>query len=304
MSIYATIDVGSNSVLLHVARRLEDGHFVPLIDESTVTRLGEELHRTGKISPNAADRTLRVLERHARTMQANGVRAFVAVGTQCLRQASNSSEFIERVRAATGIPIEVISGEEEARLGYLAAASSLADPDVPVAMIDAGGASTELTFGQGPRIDRKLSLEVGAIRLTDTHVGTDIVRNEDLERLFDRLDQVFARIGPVPLVQIVIAVGGTATTLAAIKHQLRTYDPQQVHGTLLTRKELEDHIQALRTVPLEQRKRIPGMEPGRAEVIVAGASILRAGMRRLNASEIVISDRGLRHALMEERFGR
>ncbi len=303
MSIYATIDVGSNSVLLHIARRLENGQFRPILDRATVTRLGEGLHATGRISEQAAERTLEELRTCAEAMRSYRVTAFAAVGTMCLRTATNAGAFIERVHASTGIPIEVISGEEEARLSYLAVASGTPGVAGDIAVFDVGGGSTEFTFGRGDRIVRRFSLEVGAIRLLETYLREDPPTLEAFEAMTRYLHAAFAPLEAVPGHQVLVGVGGTLATMAAVKLALAVYDGRRTHGTVLEAAEVARQVTVYRTTPLEARKRLRGMQPGRADVIVAGAAIVETVMKRLNAGRVVVSDRGLRHGLMMERFG-
>ncbi len=303
LTIYATIDVGSNSVLLHVARRLENGRFETLADLSAVTRLGESLHRTGVISERAATRTIARLEAYAAAMQAFRVRAFAAVGTMCLRVAANTPEFVARARDVTGIPIEVISGEEEARLSYVGAASSFGGEAGDIAVFDVGGGSTEFTFGKGRRVARRFSIDIGAVRLMETYLGPEPVAREALQQMARELEHAFARLGTLPSFDVLVGAGGTLTTMAAVMLELPEYDAARVHRAVLHTDEVERQLELYRSLTLEARQRIPGMQPGRADVILAGASIVHAVMARLGTQEVVVSDRGLRHGLLEDRFG-
>ncbi len=166
MPVYAVIDVGTNSVKFHVAERLADGSWRTLVDRAEVTRLGEGIAETGDIAPEAIARTVEAIAGMADEAQAHRAAALVAVGTMGMRSASNSEEFIAQVRERSGVTIEVIPGEEEGRLAYLAARAGLGLTEGSVVVFDTGGGSTQFTFGRGAEVDEQFSLNIGAVRLT------------------------------------------------------------------------------------------------------------------------------------------
>jgi len=300
---YAVVDVGTSSVKVHVAERADDGRWRRLVDRAEVTRLGEGLGDSGRLQPAAMERTLDAIAGMADEARAHGAQAIAAVGTAGLRAATNSADFVEAVHARCGVRVEVISGDEEARLSYLAATAGLGPVDGSLAVFETGGGSTQFTFGHEDRIDEQFSVDVGAVRLTE-RLGLDGVVDEGslaaaLDAISGELDSLDGRSMPDALV----GMGGAVTNLAAVKHELAAYDPELVHGTALDLEELDRQIELFRTSTVEERREIVGLQPKRAEVILAGACVVRTVMARLGRESLVVSDRGPRHQLLVERFG-
>lgn len=302
MARFAAIDVGSNSVLIHVAERQEGGLFDPVDDRAELTRLGEGLAENDQLSPAAMDRTMAALAGFVDLARTRDVQATVAVGTMALRRARNAQVFVDRARAELGLEIEVISGEEEARLGFLAACSSLPSCEGPVVVFDVGGGSTEFVLGRGGRIERSRSLELGALGLSASFLRGDPPTPAELAALAAHLEQALAglELGPA---HRVIGTGGTACNLAAHHHRLEVYDPGVVHGTVLGRRELAVVLEAMGTLTIPQRGLLPGIQVGRAATILAGTALVLAVLQSLGATALTVSDRGLRHSLLQERFG-
>ena len=299
----AVIDVGTNSVKLLLGERAEGGAWRELVDRSEVTRLGEGLAGSGRLGPEPMARTTEAIAAAANEAWLQGADEVVAVGTAGLRAAANSTDFLAAVAERCGLELEVIGGEEEARLSYLAAIPDLGTVDGSLLVFETGGGSTQFTFGVGDRIDERFSVEVGAVRYTE-RFGLDDAVDEDrlaeaLEAIADDLRALDDRATP----DAVVAMGGAVTNLAAVKHELVTYDPNVVRGTELTVQELDRLIERFRTRSADERRGIVGLQPKRAEVILAGACIVRAVLGKLRRASLTVSDRGLRHSLLVERFG-
>jgi exopolyphosphatase/guanosine-5'-triphosphate,3'-diphosphate pyrophosphatase len=196
----------------------------------------------------------------------------------------------------------VIPGEEEARLAYLAATSDLDLGNGTLAVFDTGGGSTEFTFGRPGRVEERFSLDVGAAPLTDEFDLAGPVSEEQLDAalrsIAEQLSQLDERQNPAKLV----GLGGALTNLASVQHGLETYDSDVIQGTVLDRAEVDRQIALYRTRTPEQRREIVGLQPGRAEVILAGACVVRTVLDKLGCDELTVSDRGLRHGLIVERF--
>jgi len=222
-----------------------------------------------------------------------------------LRRAANAAEFLDQVREACGLEIEVIPGEEEARLAYLAVANGLGCPRGELTVFDVGGGSTEFIHGEAGRIISRFSLDVGAIRVTAEHLPTDPVPSDELQQA---LATIAAELEPliVPmrfsLPPLLVGMGGTITNLGAIKHELRRYEPEVIQGTRLDRVEITAYLELFRSRNVEERRTIVGLEPDRADVILAGCGIVAEVMDRLGAAELTISDHGIRHGLLYDRF--
>jgi exopolyphosphatase / guanosine-5'-triphosphate,3'-diphosphate pyrophosphatase len=301
---YAVVDVGTNSVKLHLAERSPDGTWRTLADRSEITRLGEGLDGTGELQREPMSRTLDAIAGMADEAREAGAVEIAAVGTAGLRIASNSDAFVREVEERTGVAIEVISGEEESRLAYLAVQAGIGLPDGTVVVFDTGGGSSQFTFGTGDRVDERFSVDVGAVRFTerfslDGPVPEDVVASAQAAIAAD-LERLDGRTRPDALV----ALGGVVTNLAAVKHALATYDSDVVQGTVLDREEVDRQIELYRTRTADERRAIVGLQPKRAEVVLGGACVVRVTMEKLDRESLVVSDRGLRHGVLLDRFGR
>jgi exopolyphosphatase/guanosine-5'-triphosphate,3'-diphosphate pyrophosphatase len=299
---YAVIDVGTNSIKFHVAERALDGAWRTVADRAEITRLGEGLDEQRRISDAALDRAVAALAGMAAEAREHGVLAVVAVGTAGLRIAENREPVLDAIEARTGLRIEVMSGEDEARLAYLAAKSGLGLAEGTLVMFDTGGGSTQFTFGRGAEVQERFSLDVGAVRYTERFGLAGVVTNDGLRQTLAALSADFARIDGRPVPEALAAMGGAATNMAAVKHGLARYDPAVVQGTVLDRAEVTRQIDLYRTMDAASRRRIVGLQPKRAEVILAGACIMRVVMEKLGKQSLVVSDRGLRHGVLAERF--
>jgi exopolyphosphatase/guanosine-5'-triphosphate,3'-diphosphate pyrophosphatase len=304
MPRFAVIDVGTNSVKFHVGERDTDGAWRTVADRAEVTRLGEGLDETGKLGAEPIVRTAAAIAGMVDEAKQDGVEGIAVVGTAGMRIASNSSELIDAVKERTGVEIEVIPGEEEARLAYVAATSGLGISEGRLVVFDTGGGSSQFTFGAPGRIDEQFSVNVGAARFTeqfglDGPVSPEIV-SEAKAAIGADLSRLDARGTP----DLLVGMGGGITNMAAVKHGLERYDPEVVQGTELDAAEIDRQIELYRTRSADERREIVGLQPKRAEVMLAGACIVRTVLDKLDRNSLMVSDRGLRHGLIVERFGK
>jgi exopolyphosphatase / guanosine-5'-triphosphate,3'-diphosphate pyrophosphatase len=207
------------------------------------------------------------------------------------------------VQARCGVDIEVIPGEEEGRLAYLAVKSGVGLARGSLVVFDTGGGSSQFTFGHGERVDERFSVNVGAVRFTEQYDLGGVVTREALRVALDAIAAGLARLDGRPSPDALIALGGAVTNLAAVKHGLATYDPEIVQGTVLDQSEIDRQIDLYRTRSTDERRTIVGLQPQRADTILAGACIARTVMAKLGRESLTVSDRGLRHGLLIERFG-
>ncbi len=225
------------------------------------------------------------------------------VGTAALRTASNRDQVIDHIRKRTGFTVEALSGEEEARLAYLAVKAELGLDRGSLVVFDTGGGSSQFTFGKDEEVLERFSVPVGAVRYTESFGLNDAVEPDvlaaALEAIANDLSALDGRTPPDTLV----AMGGAVTNITAVYHRLATYDPDVVQGTILDRDEIDRQIEMYRSQDAETRRSIVGLQPKRADVILAGACIVRTVMEKLGQENLVVSDRGLRHGLVRERFG-
>jgi exopolyphosphatase/guanosine-5'-triphosphate,3'-diphosphate pyrophosphatase len=248
-------------------------------------------------------RTLEAIAGMADEARRRGAESITAVGTAGMRKAANAAELVELVRDRTGVEIEVISGEEESRLAYLAVKTGVGLADGTIVVFDTGGGSSQFTFGRGEHVDERFSLDVGAVRFAERFRLDGPVTEDVLADAGRAICADLARLDGRPRPDVLVALGGVVTNLAAVRHALATYDPDVVQGTTLERDEVDRQIELYRTRTADERRQVVGLQPGRAEVILAGALIVRTTMQKLGCASLVVSDRGLRHGVLLERFG-
>jgi exopolyphosphatase/guanosine-5'-triphosphate,3'-diphosphate pyrophosphatase len=275
MPRYAVIDVGTNSVKFNISERRTDGTWQVLVDRAEITRLGEGLEKTGEISHDAMARTVSAIAAMAAAAQQNGVTAIAAVGTMGMRTARNSQQFIDAVQQRCGVRIEVIPGEEEGRLAYLAVKSGLGLAEGSLAIFDTGGGSTQFTFGRGSVVGERFSLNVGSVRYTEQYGLGGVVSPVQLRATLDAIGADLARLGTERSPDVLVGMGGAVTNIAAVQHGLAEYDPNIVQGSVIERGEIERQIELYRSRSLDDRRTVVGLQPQRADVILAGACIVK-----------------------------
>lgn len=303
-ALKSVIDVGTNSIKFHVARKRPDGVLETVLDKNDIARLGEGLRETGKIAPEPLERNARSVAGFVEEARALGVDAPEIVGTMALRTASNASDFIARVKELTGLSLRVIEGEEEARLSYLAVLSALPIGNGELVTFDTGGGSTEFVFGRGSEMLRKFSVSLGAVRITEEFFGDDPVREGAVDSAFGEIRRSLKEGGVCGAPDALVGMGGTVTSLASVKHKMEVYDPDVVQGSVLTLEDIREMIASFSSMTLEERRGVVGLQPKRADVILAGTCIVCALLEILGASSFTVSDRGLRHGLAYELFAR
>lgn len=302
----ATIDIGTHSVLLLIVEKKSDGSLEVLADEATLTRIGEGMGSTNIFLPSGMARTLSVLSKYRILIDRHGVQKIIAVGTAAFRKAENAADFVKQVEKECGLFIEIISGEREAALTWEAASTDFG-PDI--AVVDIGGGSTEIISYDSTMVrsyDSKnlycISLPIGSVILTEQYCHSDPVNEQDYKNLKKKIITVLKNQSTsVPAYQrTMIATAGTATTLGAIKKKMKVYHHNEIHGMKLSLAELKAIIADLKSKTIEERKKIVGLEPGRADVILAGSLLLKKIAERFGFKEITVSDRGVRWGLVYE----
>ena len=302
-SRFAVIDVGTNSVKFHIGENAADGTWSAVVDRADVTRLGEGIERDGRISADAIGRTAAAIAAMVTEAKALGARAIAAVGTAGLRMAANRQEVLDAIRSRAGVDVEVISGEEESRLAFLGLRQGLDLGRGLLVVFDTGGGSSQFTFGRGERVEDRFSVNVGAVRYTERFGLAGVVAPDVLATLRQTISADLSRLDGRPRPGTLVGMGGAVTNLTAVKLGLVTYDPEAVQGTTLDGAEIDRQIELYRGRDAEARRSIPGLQKKRAEVILAGACIVRTIMEKLERDRFTASDRGLRHGVLTERFG-
>ena len=299
---FSVIDVGTNSVKFRIGERTPAG-WQTLTDRADITRLGEGLTEGGEITPDAERRTADAIAAMVDEATQAGALATVAVGTAGLRAARNAAAVVDEIRARTGVTIEVIPGDEESRLAYQAVRAGIDLDTGSLVVFDTGGGSSQFTFGSDHRVDERFSVPVGAVRYTEAFGLADVVTPDALAEAMAAIAADLDRLDGRPRPDALVGMGGAVTNMAAVKHALSPYDPDVVRGTVLDRAELDRQIELFRGRAAEDRRSIVGLQPKRADVILAGACIVRTVLDKLDVGSLTVSDRGLRDGVLVERFG-
>ncbi|MBL8920906.1 MAG: Ppx/GppA family phosphatase [Myxococcaceae bacterium] len=303
MSRYAAIDIGTNSVLLLVAEREADGRWRALEERAEITRLGKGVDQTKLLSADSVEATLEVVERFAAEARTLGAKGIAVSATSAARDATNGRQFLDAVNARAQVKVEVLAGDEEARLSFASAHADFGGK-APLVVIDIGGGSTEFIFGEpSGAISFRRSFDVGAVRMTERFIRSDPPAPDELASMEAALRDTFAALPRPPVGFQLVGVAGTVTTVCAVAKKIEPYDAALVHGATLSRADVEATVQRLAHLPLPLRRTIPGLQPKRADVIVAGGLILRTAIDCLDAAGVTVSDRGLRWGLLTDRFG-
>ncbi len=301
MPTFAAVDIGSNSVRLKIAR-LQGHRLRPIHEDREVTRLGEGVFRSGFLTPESMAETIKVLRRFHRATQQVVTDTVRVVATSALRDARNSQAFLEWVRSATGWRVEIISGVEEARLIHLGLVSGRRVDSAPTLMIDLGGGSCELTVSRGGHIRDTVSLPLGAVRLTDEFLRHDPPRKGELKRLRGFMAREVGRIAhriAAGRVRNVIATSGTAAALAAAAANLRKKSANRQRPAV-SRAEMSRIAKQLARLPVAERRKIEGIGPRRAEIVVAGAMVYQELLDRFRLKGFRYSPLGLRDGILAQ----
>jgi exopolyphosphatase / guanosine-5'-triphosphate,3'-diphosphate pyrophosphatase len=287
----AAVDQGTNSTRLLIAEPDEAGGFEDLARDMVITRLGQAVDETGRLAPEALQRTLVVLARYVRRARALHVERIRVAATAAVRDAANAADFERPVHELAGSPLEIVSGEEEARLSFLGATRGL-DAPPPFLVLDIGGGSTEFVVGS-ERPSAAISTQMGSVRLTERFVRSDPPEANELGRMRaavgELLDDV-ERAMPARDARTFVAVAGTSTTVQAVSLGLDFYDPERIHRTRLSREDAARVASQLTAMTTGERAALHVMAPGRADVIVAGSLILVEVMKRFGFDEAIVSE--------------
>lgn len=292
----ASVDIGTNSVLLLVS---EHRGQTAVAERCTITRLGQGVDGAGALDEEAIERTLAALREFAAEMDALGAGRRAAVGTSALRDAANAAALLEPAAQILGCPVEVIDGEREAALVLEGVRGGLSALPERLILFDVGGGSTELVCSAGAEVEGLVSIDIGAVRLTERHLRSDPPLPHEVAALERTVDDALRSL-PRWRSDAVVGIAGTVTTLATVKLALGDYDTERVNGSSLSAVEVQGMANQFAGLPLAERRLLVGLEPARADVILAGTLIVNALLARLGAGELIVCDRGVRWGLLRE----
>jgi exopolyphosphatase/guanosine-5'-triphosphate,3'-diphosphate pyrophosphatase len=301
MQRLASIDVGSNTLRLLIAEPTFSAPLRPIQVERRITRLGEHFLPSRTLQSAAIERSIAALKEYDDLMGQSGVSEYLAAATAVVREASNGSHFLEMVQDQVGLKVCVLSGTEEARLSLLGVTSVIPDAEAPVAIFDIGGGSTELILKstQESNSAESLSLPVGVVHLTEAFLQQDPPGIEACGRLRQQVSNVLDQLSFAenPKDTLWVGTAGTVTTLASMCLRLQEYNPDRINGTVLERNWLVELCDGLAQMTLAERRKLPGLEPGREDIILAGGLITVQLMDTFGFSQFRVSDAGLLEGL-------
>ena len=305
MAVLASIDMGTNTFRLLVAEVQDRSFFKEIRSVKEITRLGEGFSADKRLKPAAIERAVTALSRFRDVLKEHRVDDLIVVGTSAIREAKNQREFIEEIKRRTGFELEVISGEQEALCTFLGANFIMKNQSDPMLVMDIGGGSTEFIGAEGETPTFVMSTEMGVVHLTEKYLRSDPPASEELKQLRSAIAQVIRPIVyDFPAQCRFVGTAGSVTTLAAIDQRLIEYDPAKINGYPLSRAAVERIFKELASMTLEQRCRVPGLEKGREDIIIAGILILLTVMELLGYDPIYVSDYGMREGILLDLYQR
>ncbi|MFE0643677.1 exopolyphosphatase [Streptomyces sp. NPDC058877] len=292
MTRVAGIDCGTNSIRLLVADVHPDtGDLIELDRRMTIVRLGQGVDKTGRLAPEALDRTFAACRAYAAVIKELGAERIRFVATSASRDAENREDFVNGVVEILGVEPEVITGDQEAAFSFTGATGELHGDDRRL-VVDIGGGSTEFVVGNA-HVEAARSVDIGCVRLTERHVRHDPPTAEEVAAI--RADvraalDLAAETVPIDTARILVGLAGSVTTVAAIALGLQEYDSEKIHHARISAAQVAEVTERLLASTHEERAAIPVIHPGRVDVIIAGALVLREVVERVGAAEVVVSE--------------
>jgi len=299
----AIIDIGTNSIKLLITK--ESAHTLKTIhEENFVTRLGDGLYFNHRISDAAKERNLQVIENIVRHLSAHKAELAIMVGTMCLREAENTLEFQDELYNRTGYRIRVLSAEEEAEYSYKAVISDFFRENTNIITFDTGGGSTEFNISFNQQILLRESISIGVVTLLNRFFRHDPVTAAETNSCIQAIKDILSPLPDKQHQPLLVGIGGTVTSLTALELKSLTFPKERIHGFKLKLQQLNNLIDMLSVRTIEERRLFPGMTGNRADIIYPGALLVREIIHHFSADEIVVSTKGLRHAILTEITGK
>ncbi|MDA2965034.1 MAG: Ppx/GppA phosphatase family protein [Actinomycetota bacterium] len=291
MSRVAAIDCGTNSIRLLIAD-ISGGKFKEVLRDMEIVRLGQGVDENKSFHPDAINRTLAAVEKFKNQLAGKGVEKIRFCATSATRDAANRDLFIDGVRQILGVEVEVIPGEEEARLSFNGATKELLHSDAPFLVVDIGGGSTEFVYGN-KEVEFAKSVDIGCVRMSERHLKSQPVEMSQVAQAIIDIDKAIAQaaaIVPISTAKTLVAVAGTATTIAAAALELETYDRYAIHLSRIPAEKVHKVSAAFQAMTKSEISNLGFMHPGRVDVITAGSLVLSRVMAATGATEFVASE--------------
>ncbi|MBL7074044.1 hypothetical protein ISS37_02235 [candidate division KSB1 bacterium] len=299
MKRVAVVDIGSHTSLFAVVEGDGSGAFRVLLEAQATNCLGMSLGVDREIPPGVISKNIGIIQGFLRKARGLKAEKIAAVGTKVLRKATNAGDFIQAVRQELGVDLVIVSGDEEARLGYLGVRTGLGQSVGGVYLIDVGGGSTEVTIGQGELIKETYSLELGAVSLTQKYVHNDPVTQEEWGAMAEYIARwLKERLPPLDQDQFMLfGIGGTLCTLAALDLELTRFDYIRVDGHVLSQSRVNKFLETFKKNTSRLNRALLSFDPDRAGIILAGTTIWSEILKKLGSDKVIVSTRGVRHGV-------
>lgn len=306
MTRFASIDIGTNSVLLLVSDISSSGGMDVLKDESRITRMGEGIEKHYEISNNALSRTVTVLQEYKEICGSLNVNRIYAFATEVLRKAGNAHEVVKRIKDSTGLDVQILTGKEEAVYSYRSVLSPTGEVDVGLIAVDIGGGSTEIVYEEDKDKLSFHSLPVGAVSLSGEFLNNDPPANEEIDRMRRSIRSSLRIVDKSAFAYdnvSMVGIGGTVTTLAAVMLELDKFDPLKIEGAQLKFEAVTAIFNRFSTMTSYNRLSLKGMEKGREDIIIAGTAIVLEIMDFASVNTIMVSTKGVRYGYLSAKIG-
>ncbi len=304
MNRFASIDIGTNTVLMVIADVTDDGKLIPVSDDQRTPRLGKGVDANGFISKESLHRVLNTLHEYKKKAESFNASKIFACGTSALRDALNRDEVILQIKNETGINVDIISGEQEAEYTYFGALSGFSALTGITGVLDIGGGSTELIIGNNYSVKSRWSIDVGCVRLTERYFSTLPPSQEKIIAATRYVRSTISRAIPEHGIEKLIGVAGTVTTLAAIDRELQEFSAQLINRHILTSNRIDEIYNTYIRFTLDEMKAVRQIIPGREDILLAGIAILRVYLSILGLNSITVSTRGLRYGQLLAKIAR
>jgi exopolyphosphatase/guanosine-5'-triphosphate,3'-diphosphate pyrophosphatase len=297
----SAVEIGTNSTKFIVAEVLEGNELKVLERTSTVNRLSKNMYGSNYISAEAFEKGIKIVGRYIERSRDYGASLVSVFSTSVLRDAANSADFSRKVKELYGVSVDIISGEREASLAFKACSRLVDNPDETFAVFDIGGGSTEITLGTGKEISRKLSIGIGAVRLTETFVKSDPASTEELENMMGYIENRLDEAGITGFKGVrLIGTGGTLKTAGTVYKNIGYKNEKEVNGLYISLMDIEKIYSLMSRMSNEEKMGLPGLNPKRADVITAGMAILVSVLHKSGAAGITVSSNGVIEGFVED----
>lgn len=297
----AALDLGTNSLLMLAAERNGEGKLLVLADEIETPRLGEGLRETGKISEKALDRTCTSIQKLLTKTKDLNITEIFLTATASVREASNQDEVVQKISNLLEQNVEVLPPNEEGRLTYISVTTERGH-EAPSMVADIGGGSTEITWGIGARFDGVRSLNIGTVKLLEGRLKNNPPSQDELEQTRKEIDHQLARVTPLGSLEHYYGTAGSFTHLASIDLELKSYTSEKVAGHQLTKERVTQWVDRISKMTVEERKKLAGVDPRRADVLLPGALIIERLFEKFKNHAFEVYDRGIRFGKLFDKL--